>query len=60
MPSRAEEDYARTAKKMAESADFLSDMSTWPDAMVNAYLESGNVDMARAKFLEKLLQEAPA
>lgn len=55
--SRAQADFHRTARKLVADADFSSDMTTWPDAMLNAYLESWDEPTARAKFLEKLLEE---
>lgn len=52
-------DFRRSAKKLAEAADFTTDIATWPDEMVNAYLESFTEEQARTKFEQKLLQGVP-
>ena len=52
-------DTAPTLAKIADNADFTSDMTLWPDAMVHAYLESnGDEAVARRLLFEKLMQEA--
>ena len=56
--SRAKADFHRTAQKLAAQADFTSDMATWPDSMVRAYLSSWTETEARERFLELLLEEA--
>lgn len=46
---------AAAVLKVAQTADFSSDMSTWPDEMIHAYLEGdGNESQARAALLRLL------